>query len=124
MFEYIDPGLGVSLQLKAVGRGGGTSMGATDGICRGIEAALVCEVIGELVEETMLVAILRSSIALSLGPAEMGSYCRSDAPPNAATTSDSDIPLSWSNALSFLFSSRTFLAALWISEEASMPICS
>ena len=73
MFEYIDPGLGVSLQLNAVGRGGGTSIGGTEGLCRGMEAALVCEAMGELVEETMLAAILRSSIALSLGPAVMWS---------------------------------------------------
>jgi hypothetical protein len=116
ILEAIEPGLGESLQLSAVGRDRGIEMGGTDGICRGIEAALVCAGIGELVEDIMLVVILRSSIAFSFGAVEM--------PPIAATTSCSENPLSRRSARSFRFSSRTLLAALWISEDASMPICS
>jgi hypothetical protein len=71
MPDTIDPGLGESLQLSAVVRDGGIVMVGTDGKCRGIEAALVCEGIGELVEIIMLVVILRSSIALSLGAADI-----------------------------------------------------
>ena len=61
-------------------------MGGTDGICRGIEAALVCEGMDELVVDVMFVVILRSNIAFSLGAVET--------PPSAATISGSDAPLS------------------------------
>ena len=61
-------------------------MGGTDGICRGIEAALVYEGTGELVVDMMFVVILRSSIAFSLGAVET--------PPNAAMISGSATPLS------------------------------
>jgi hypothetical protein len=91
-------------------------MGETDGICRGIEAALVYEGTGELVEDVMFVVILRSSIAFSFGAIEM--------PPMATTTSDSDTPLWRRRAWSFRFSIKTLLAAHWISDEAPMPICS
>lgn len=37
MLETIDPGLGESVQLNAVGRGGGTAIWGTDGIWRGME---------------------------------------------------------------------------------------
>jgi hypothetical protein len=40
-------------------------------MCRGIEAALVCEGIGELVEEATFVWTLGSSIAYSLEAAEV-----------------------------------------------------
>jgi hypothetical protein len=95
-------------------------MGGAEGICRGIDTALVYKDAGELVDDGMLVVILCSSIALSLGAAETWSRV----PPKAATISGSHTPLSWRSARSFRFSSKTFLAALWISDEAVMPICS
>jgi len=124
ILDTIDPGLGESLQLSAVGRGAGIVIGGTDGMCRGIETALACEGTGELVDDKALLVILRSSIALSVGADEIWSYNRSAVPPSATTTSRSDTPRSWRSVLSFLFSSRTLRAALWISDEASIPICS
>lgn len=73
----MDPGLGESVQLSAVERGAGTEIGGTEGRCRGMETALVCTGVGELVEERTLLVILRSSMALSIGPEEIWSYARS-----------------------------------------------
>jgi hypothetical protein len=39
-------------------------------MCRGIEAALICDGTGELVDDSVLHVILRSSIALSAGATE------------------------------------------------------
>lgn len=71
-----------------------------------------------------LLVILRSSIAFSMGAAEICSYGRSGGPPSSATSSGSDTPRSYSKARSLRFSSRTRRAAVWISDEASMPTCS
>jgi hypothetical protein len=101
MVDTMDPGLGESLQLSAVGRVGGIVTGGTGGFCRGIEAALVYEGIGELVEDTTLVLTLRSSIACNLEAAVSCSYRRSDMSSNAAKISDSDTPLPWSSERSF-----------------------
>lgn len=87
-------------------------MGGTEGRCRGIDAALISDGVGELVEDKVLHVILRSSIALSVGAAEIWSYDLSDGPPNAATTSGSGTPRSCKSARSFLFSSSTFRAAV------------
>lgn len=67
----MEPGLGESQQLSAVGRGAGMLIGGTEGMCRGIDAALICEGVGELVEDSMLHVILRSSIVLSEGATEI-----------------------------------------------------
>jgi hypothetical protein len=40
-------------------------------MCRGIDAALINEGVGELVEESVLHVILRSSVALRVGAAEI-----------------------------------------------------
>ena len=69
MLETMDPGLGESLQLSAVGRGAGILIGGTEGMCRGSDAARVCAGAGELVDDNMLHVTLRSSIALSVGAA-------------------------------------------------------
>jgi hypothetical protein len=71
MLDTIELGLGESQQLKAVGLGTGTFMAGTEGMCRGIEAALVREGVGELVDDSMLQATLRSIIAPSAGAAEI-----------------------------------------------------
>lgn len=71
MLEAMEPGLGESVQLKAVERGAGMAIGGIDGKCRGIETARVCEGVGELVDERTLLVILRSSIALSMGPEDI-----------------------------------------------------
>jgi hypothetical protein len=70
MLDTMDPGLGESQQLEAVGRDVGMLMGGTEGMCRGIEAALICDGTGELVDDSVLHVILRSSIALSAGATE------------------------------------------------------
>lgn len=99
-------------------------IGGTEGRCRGMDVALIRDAVGEHVEDRVLHVILRSSMALRLGAAETCSYDLSEGPPSATTTSGSETPRSCSSVRSFLFSSRTFLAAVWISEEASMPACS
>lgn len=69
----------------------------------------------------MLLVIRRSSTLVSAGADETCSYDLSFGPPSVATMSASDTPRSKSSERSLLFSSRTFLAALWISADASMP---
>jgi hypothetical protein len=69
----IEPGLGESHELSAVGRDAGILIGGTEGIWRGIEEALMFEAAGELVEESVLQVILRSSIALRDGAADIRS---------------------------------------------------
>jgi hypothetical protein len=73
MLEVIEPGLGESQVLSAVGRDAGMLIGGTEGMCRGMEEALMWDIDGELVEERVLQLILRSSIALSDGTAEIKS---------------------------------------------------
>lgn len=41
MLDAIDPGLGESVQLRAVVLGAGTVIGGTEGMCRGMETARV-----------------------------------------------------------------------------------
>jgi len=71
ILETIEPGLGESQQLNAVGRDAGMVSGGNEGRCRGSDAALICDGVGELVDDTILQVILRSSIALSVGAAEI-----------------------------------------------------
>jgi len=112
MLETMELGLGESQKFDAVGRGAGVLIGGTDGMCRGIDSALISDSVGELVEESVLLVNLLSSIALRDEAAEVCSYDMLDGPPNAATTSDSATPRSCRSVRSFLFSSRTFLAAV------------
>ena len=71
MLDTTELGLGESQQLNAVGRGAGMLIGGTEGICRGMDAALMWEPAGELVEANVLQVILRSSIGLREGAAEV-----------------------------------------------------
>lgn len=71
MLETIDPGLGESVQLIAVDRGGGAVVRRTGGMCLGMEEDLACGGVDEPVEDRILVEILRSSIALNMGAAEI-----------------------------------------------------
>jgi hypothetical protein len=46
-------------------------IGGTEGMCRGMDVALIRDGVGELVEDSVLHVILRSSIALRVGAAEI-----------------------------------------------------
>jgi hypothetical protein len=124
ILDTTELGLGESLQLSEVGRGTGMLRGGTEDSCRGIETALRCDGTAELVEGSVLQVILRSSIAVREGTAENWSYAMSGGPPSVIMTSASETPRSCRSSRSFLFSSTTLRAAIWISEEASMPTCS
>lgn len=71
MLETTELGLGESQELNAVGRGAGMLMDGTDGMCRDIGPSVISEGVGELVEESVLLVSLRSSIALREGAAEV-----------------------------------------------------
>lgn len=73
ILEATEPGLGESSQLNAVGGGAGMLIDCTGGMCRGRDVALrcICDGTGELVDDDMLVGILRSNIAFSIGVAEI-----------------------------------------------------
>jgi hypothetical protein len=92
MLETTELGLGESQELNAVGRDAGMLMDGTDGMCRDIDPSAISEGVGELVEESVLLVSLLSSIALRDGAAEVCSYGLSDGPPSAATTSGSEMP--------------------------------
>jgi hypothetical protein len=67
----MEPGLGESQELRAVERGTGMLIGGTEGMCRGRDAALRYDGAGELVDEGVLYVILRSSIVLRAGAADI-----------------------------------------------------
>jgi hypothetical protein len=71
MLETIEPGLGESQQLSAVGRDAGILICDTEGMWRGTEAALMVAGAFAFVEGSVLQVILRSSMVLSVGAAEM-----------------------------------------------------
>lgn len=71
MLETIEPGLGESQQLSAVGRDAGILICGTEGMWRGTEAALMAGGACAFVEGSALQVILRSSMVLSVGAAEM-----------------------------------------------------
>lgn len=110
--------------LSAAGLDGGMLSEGTKGGCRDNESDLDCGGSGELADIDLPLAIRRSSTLWSVEFEEICSNVLSAEPPSATTMSVSDTPRSMSNDRSFLFSSRTFLAALWISVDASIPICS
>jgi hypothetical protein len=66
----MEPGLGESQELRAVDCGTGMLIGGTEGMCRGGDAAPICDGAGEPVDERVLYVILRSSIVLRAGAAE------------------------------------------------------
>ena len=71
MLDTIEPGLGESQQLSAVGRDAGILICDTDGMWRGTEAALMVAGADAVVEGSVLHVILRSSMALSVGTDEV-----------------------------------------------------
>lgn len=121
MLETIEVGLRDSQLLNAAGLDAGMLSDGTDVKYGGIETALECCGSGELVEDSTLLVMRRSSTLLRFGVDETWSNDLSVGPPSAATMSESDTPRSKSSERSFLFSSRTFLAALCISADASIP---
>ena len=71
MLETIEPGLGESQQLNAVGRDAGILICDAEGMWRGTEAALMVAGAAAVVDGSVLHVILRSSMVLSVDTAEM-----------------------------------------------------
>ena len=121
MLDTIEVGLGDSQLLNTADFAMGMLRNGTEGEWQGTEAGIGRGGSGSIVGVTILLVIRGSSILIRTGADETCSYDLSFGPPSAATMSASDTPRSKSSERSLLFSSRTFLAAVWISADASIP---
>jgi hypothetical protein len=120
VLDNMDMGLGESQLLKPVVHVTGVVVGNVECRLRGTEAGLVCGD-SDAVDSTKSLVSLRSSIVFRAVAEEVWLKGLSTGQPMTAAISGSDTPRMLRNHRSFLFSSRTLLAAVWSSADASIP---